>query len=237
MEQLVQYIIYDSSYIELYGIVFIYFLLLYFGLGSSYLYVCKWLESKGTMHKISTSKLTEGQVSYEVKHSFVSLLIFGFSAFPIIYLIRLGHVDLLDNNLLNTIIGIVLLTLWNEVHFFVIHRIMHFKWFMKHIHFIHHKSKVPTVYSVYSFHWLEAVLLSTVPLTIVPFIPFSPFAIALYPLASILLNFAGHSNYRIGDGTVMKLIGYSTRHNDHHSRGKKNYGFASNLLDKLNDLF
>ncbi|PCJ91893.1 MAG: fatty acid hydroxylase [Flavobacteriaceae bacterium] len=166
-------------------------------------------------------------------HSFKSIVVFGFSIMPIIYLIRLGEIDLLANTWSNVLAGVAILTLWNEVHFYVVHRIMHQKYMMKHVHRIHHKSHIPTVYSVYSFHWIEALLLSTVPLTIVPFIPFSIIAVFLYPFGSILLNFAGHCNYRFGSGTghSWRLLG--TYHNEHHSRGRKNYGFALNLLDKL----
>lgn len=104
---------------------------------------------------------------------------------------------------------------------------------MKRIHFIHHKSKVPTVYSVFSFHWVEAFLLSTVPLTIVPFIPFAILAIFIYPFVSILLNFAGHCNYRFGDGEGKSWRLFGTYHNEHHSKGRRNYGFSQNFLDKL----
>ncbi len=127
----------------------------------------------------------------------------------------------------------MLLTLWNEVHFFVVHRLMHFDFFMRHIHFIHHKSRIPTVYSVYSFHWFEAFLLSTVPLTILPFIPFSIVAVFIYPFVSILLNFAGHCNYRFGNGKRDQWLNFGTAHNTHHTKGRKNYGFALNFLDKL----
>ena len=104
---------------------------------------------------------------------------------------------------------------------------------MKKVHYIHHKSLVPTVFSVYSFHWLEALLLSTVPLSIVPFIPFSFTAIALYPMSSILLNFAGHCNYRFGKGKGESWRLFGTHHNEHHNKGRQNYGFAINFLDKL----
>ncbi|WP_435315586.1 sterol desaturase family protein [Cellulophaga fucicola] len=152
---------------------------------------------------------------------------------PIIYLIRINVVELVPNTWFNIVAGVTLLTLWNEVHFYIVHRIMHQKFMMRNVHYIHHKSRVSTVYSVFSFHWLEALLLSTIPLTIVPFIPFSIVAVFIYPLVSILLNFAGHCNYRFGDGkgTSWKLFG--TYHNEHHSRGRKNYGFSLNFLDKL----
>ena len=145
----------------------------------------------------------------------------------------MGVVTLLPDTVFNILSGIVILSLWNEVHFFIVHRIMHLPFFMKNVHYIHHRSKVSTVYAVYSFHWFEAFLLSTVPLTIMPFIPFSPFAIFLYPLASVLLNYSGHCNYRFGKGNGKSWIFFGTHHNQHHFKGRKNYGFALNFLDRL----
>ena len=206
---------------------------LYFGIGSLFLYVCKYLEHRNILRKIVHKEVKQKQAYFEIKHSIKSIIVFGFSIIPVIYLIRIDSVKLLPNTGRNIVIGLILLTLWNEVHFYIVHRIMHQKFMMKHVHFIHHKSNTPTVYSVFSFHWIEAFLLSTVPITIIPFIPFSIVAVMVYPLVSLLLNFAGHCNYRFGDGKgkSWKLLG--THHNEHHSRGRKNYGFALNLLDEL----
>lgn len=168
-----------------------------------------------------------------MKHSMLSIIIFGFSSLPLIYFIRTGAITMLPDTALNIVAGTVLLNIWNEVHFFIVHRIMHLPFFMKNVHLIHHRSAVPTVWSVYSFHWFEALLLSTVPLTIAPFVPLSPMAIALYPLSSIVLNYSGHCNYRFGsgDGPSWKLLG--TRHAEHHYKRRQNYGFATDVLDWL----
>ena len=233
MEPLIENILNNYSYIALYGLTFGYFMFLYFGIGSLFLYVCKYLEHRNILRKIVHKEVKQKQVYFEIKHSIKSIIVFGFSIIPVIYLIRIDSVKLLPNTGRNIVIGLILLTLWNEVHFYIVHRIMHHKFMMKHVHFIHHKSNTPTVYSVFSFHWIEAFLLSTVPITIIPFIPFSIVAVMVYPLVSLLLNFAGHCNYRFGDGKgkSWKLLG--THHNEHHSRGRKNYGFALNLLDEL----
>ena len=234
ISEAVHFILYESSYLTLYGLVTAYFLLLYFGLAPVFLEACKFLSRKKIVHKIINKEVSEKQIRWEILHSLKSIFIFGFSAFPIVYLIRSGTISLLPDTTFNIFLGIIILTVWNEIHFFAVHRLMHLPFFMRKVHLIHHKSNIPTVYSVYSFHWFEALLLSTVPLTIAIFVPFAPIAIFLYPLASILLNYAGHCNYRFGNGTGQswKLLG--TNHNDHHARGRKNYGFASDLLDKLN---
>ena len=233
MESYIEFILFDCSYSILFGVSFGYFLLLYFGMGSLFLYVCKFLERKKILTRINSTVVDKKQISFEIRHSLKSILVFGFSIIPIIYLIRAGLIDLLPNTVITIVIGVGILTIWNEVHFYVIHRIMHHRFMMRHIHFIHHKSRIPTVFSVYSFHWIEALLLSTVPLTIVPFIPFSILAVFSYPIVSILLNFAGHCNYRFGSGTGDKWKLLGTHHNDHHKKGRENYGFALHVLDKI----
>ncbi|MCF6351011.1 MAG: sterol desaturase family protein [Flavobacteriaceae bacterium] len=198
-----------------------------------FLWLCKVLANKNIIHRIIAAFASKNQIQFERLHSLKSIFIFGFSILPVIYLIRKDIVILLPNTFINILIGILILTIWNEIHFFIVHRIMHIPFFMKKVHRIHHKSKIPTVYSVYSFHWFEALLLSTVPITIIIFIPFSPLAIFLYPLCSILLNYAGHCNYRFGNGKGKNWYLFGTLHNEHHYTLRKNYGFASNILDKL----
>jgi len=233
IQELIEHIIFKYSYTKLYGLTFLYFLILYFVLAPIFLSFCKFLSSKNILNKIIDKEASKKQIRFEKLHSLKSIVVFGFSIFPVIYLIRNGVITLLPNTIFNIVLGVFLLTIWNEIHFFVVHRMMHLPFFMRNVHAVHHRSKITTVYSVYSFHWLEAFLLSTVPITIIPFIPFSPIAFFLYPLASILLNYAGHCNYRFGNGIgeSWKLLG--THHNDHHYKFKKNYGFASNILDSL----
>jgi len=229
----IEYLLYQAIYWEIYALVFLYFVLLYFVLAPSFLAICRLLNRLGYLDKIIDKPVSNAQILYEIKHSTIALLIFGFSALPFIYLVRVGIINLLPDTFLNILVGLVLLTAWNEVHFYLVHRWMHSPFFMKRVHYVHHKSRIPTVYSVYSFHWLEATLLSTVPLTITPFLPFSPLAIFLFPLVSVLINYTGHCNYRFGNGKGEPWKLFATNHNHHHSKGKQNFGFASGLLDKL----
>lgn len=233
IHKFVEDILYEYSYVQLFALSFCYFLFLYFGLAPLFSIACKYLARKNLLNLIDNRKLKHGQLTFEKWHSLKSIFVFGFSIIPVIYFIRMGWIVLLPNTWINILIGLVVPTLWNEIHFFVVHRIMHQRFFMKNIHFVHHKSITPTVYSVYSFHWFEAFLLSTVPITIAPFLSFSILAIFIYPFVSILLNYAGHCNYRIGSGKGDNWWLFGTHHNKHHSKGKKNYGFALNFLDKL----
>lgn len=232
-ELLINYILYKANYIEVYFYTLLYFLFLYFAVGQLFLVICKFLEKQGWVSLINTKEPSQKQIRYEIKQSTLSIVLFGSSGIPIIYLIRQQQITLLDDNWINIAMGLILLTFWNEIHFFVIHRIMHLKYFMKKVHYVHHKSRISTIYSVFSFHWIEAFLLSTVMLSIVTFFPFAPTAIALFPLVSILLNFSGHSNYRFGKGKTDYITSFATRHNQHHKTNKETYGFATPYLDQV----
>ena len=162
-----------------------------------------------------------------------SIFIFGLSSIPLIALYRYGFISFGPDTIWNIIFGLLFLNLYNEAHFFLVHRMMHLPFFMKNVHWVHHKTRIPTVYSVYSFHWLEATLLSTVPLSITPFFEFSAIAVALYPLTSILINFAGHCNYRFGNGNGGSWQIFGTAHNQHHSKGRQNFGFLLPIFDQF----
>ena len=226
-------LLYNYSYPVLFLVSLLYFSFLYFGIASIFLGVCKKLHAHQILQKIILKEVFQKQIQFEMKHSLKSIIIFGFSIIPLIYLIRIGKVTLLPNTFFNVLIGLIILNLWNEVHFFIIHRIMHLHFFMKSVHYIHHQSKVPTVYSVYSFHWLEALLLSTVPLTIIPFLSFSFLSIAIYPITSILINYSGHCNYRFGNGSGKSWYLFGTHHNEHHNKFKNNYGFLLAIFDNI----
>lgn len=230
MEKFIHHVVYEYTYPVLYVLTFSYFLFLYFILGFLFLQACRLLEKRGIVQRISEGAT---RIGYEIRHSLLSIAIFGFSSLPVIFLIRTGTITVSENTFFNIMGGLILLNLWNEVHFFAIHRLMHLPFFMKRVHVVHHRSKVPTVFSVYSFHWFEALLLSTVPLTIAPFVPLAPIAIFLYPMCSILFNFSGHCNYRFGNGEGKSWKNFATGHNQHHRKGSRNYGFLLNFLDKL----
>lgn len=232
-DHLLNTLLFELHGIWIFCIVVIYFFILYFCLGFIFNKSCLYLERKNIVQKIIPISPPKKQIQQEVLYSIQSIGIFGILSVLLIYLIRLGTITLASNSILQIGLGILILNLWNEIHFFLVHKLMHLPFFMKHVHKIHHQSYIPTIHSVYSFHWFEALLLGSLPLTIAPFINLSPLVFALYPICSILINFTGHCNYRIGNGkgATWKLI--SSNHNQHHYKAKKNYGFATDILDRL----
>jgi sterol desaturase/sphingolipid hydroxylase (fatty acid hydroxylase superfamily) len=219
------------SYPAVYLVTTLYFLFLYFAVGQLFLFCCKQLELRGLLVKIY-DKPNANQI-VEIQNSLVSIAIFGLSGVALIAMVRHGYVHLIPNSLLSVLGGLLILNVFNELHFFIIHWVLHIPFLYRNIHFVHHRSKVPSVYSVFSFHWIEALLLSTVPLVIAPFVSFSILAIFLYPLTSIMINFIGHCNYRFPEGHVLNKLAMGTKHARHHYLNSANFGFALSIFDHL----
>lgn len=221
------------SYFQLFWMTLAYFSFLYFGLGWLYWKMCRLFVRRGWMEKINHQPYTREQLRFELRQSLFSILIFGFSSWPLAFLVRKQVIHLSESTWSHILIGLTLLTFWNEIHFYLIHRFMHLPWLMKRVHYIHHRSVVPSVFSVYSFHPLEAFLLSCVLVCIAPFYAFPAAALMLFPTVSILINFSGHSNYRLKLNTHKKWLLFATKHNEHHGKAGREYGFMTNFMDNL----
>ncbi len=128
---------------------------------------------------------------------------------------------------------LTLLFLWNELHFYCLHRLFHTRWFYRHVHRIHHESVVSTPFSTYSFHWLEAALLGSV--LIIPMLAYKLSLIAILglPVMSIFFNTVGHCNYNIFARRGTAIYSASVEHSEHHRRVSGNYGFYLPFLDRL----
>ena len=122
---MIEQVFYTYSYPILFVLSFGYFLVLYFGLGPLFLWVCKFLERRNLLHKILNQPVSKSQIQFEVKHSLKSIFVFGFSLIPVAFVIRAGFVEVLPDNVFNVLVGVLILSLWNEVHFYIVHRIMH----------------------------------------------------------------------------------------------------------------
>lgn len=94
MEAQIDSILYQYSYPALFGLTVIYFAILYFCLGSLFLRACEFLETKNILHKITSKEVPKDQLAFEVRHSIKSILIFGLSVLPIIYLVRVDVIQL-----------------------------------------------------------------------------------------------------------------------------------------------
>ncbi|MDC0709113.1 sterol desaturase family protein [Stigmatella sp. ncwal1] len=212
------------------------FALIYFGLGGLGTWLSRrYFPQRGLGHVIDERPVRPRQVREEVGLSLVSIAIFGgYGALTMALDARgLTHIrwELTATGLA---VDLLVLALWNEVHFYACHRLLHTRWLFRHVHSVHHRSRVPTPFSTYSFHPVEALLLGSVMVTLQLFYDLSFWAALTYPVVSLLMNTLGHLNYALATPSWWSTpLRASEHHSLHHRRVNGNFGFQSPVLDRL----
>lgn len=176
----------------------------------------------------------QAQRAQEIKNSLVSIFVFSIQAILFQQLFAMGIFHVEFDNPLRCLWEIPLLFLWNEIHFYIMHWLLHRRWMIRHVHKVHHWSVEPTAYSIYSFHWLEAFMLGSVIFFPLLVHDFQIYSLLSLPLMSLIVNLLGHCNHELSEETDPRSFSkYTFRHSMHHKYGKGNFGFMLPWIDQL----
>jgi sterol desaturase/sphingolipid hydroxylase (fatty acid hydroxylase superfamily) len=174
-----------------------------------------------------------GQSRREILLSMLTIFIFGAGVIFPWGLLQLGWAKLaVSPSLMQTLIEILLLIVWNEIHFYINHRLLHTA-LLRRFHLPHHRSIVTTPWTAYSFHPIEALMLGSVLMLPMLLHDFSIYALVFLPLFSLLINSLGHANYDVNPTSNFFLYQGIRRHQLHHAHFNGNYGFMLPLMDSL----
>jgi lathosterol oxidase len=175
---------------------------------------------------LQTAPLREGQIKQELINSFISIVIFGLVGVFNHLGIKNGflHADFYPS-IAQVTLEVIALFFWNDLHFYLVHRLLHVKTLFRLIHREHHLSQVITPYSSFSMHWMEAILLGSVMPLAMLFHTFGVWSLLSLPVMSLILNSLGHSN--------LVLAPFTRRHALHHQYVNGNYGFLLPWFDQL----
>ncbi len=214
--------------------MFLFFNFIYWGFSFLAMVIFNDFESKNKVVKLENHFLYPGQQKKESLQSMRSIFIFSLQGIVIQQGIVNGWFHIQTDINWWVLLQIIILFLWNEIHFYLCHWLLHTKFMMRNIHYVHHHSKEPTVFSTFSFHWVEAFLLGTVVFFPLLIYPFQLLAILSLPIMSLLINLLGHSNYDLFNKYHPKhILKFSYRHSMHHKHAKGNLGFLLPWLDQL----
>ena len=163
-----------------------YFALLYFTVALGGTALVRISSRTGFGRVIDARPVPAGQIQREIRLSCVSIAIFGIGVLLPWGLLRLGWAQLArDPSALRILVEIAALFVWNELHFYAMHRLLHTR-ALRRFHADHHRSHVPTPFSTYAFHPVEAALLGSVPLLPMLMHDFSFAALLLLPVLCAL---------------------------------------------------
>ncbi|MFM9838390.1 MAG: sterol desaturase family protein [Cyclobacteriaceae bacterium] len=220
------------SALNAWALTFVFFLVLYFSF-AGVAFLISYMA--GTQFKIDSHPYPTSQITKEIKLSLVSISIFSFQTALIQQIMVRGWATVNFSFHLSTlIIELIILFLWNEIHFYAIHWLLHRKWWFRNIHYIHHQSYHPTPFSVYSFSWVEAMLLGSVIFVPLLAYDFQGLSLLSLPIVSIALNVMGHWDYDFFPQLKSShWLRASFRHSLHHRKVHGNFGFQLHVLDKV----
>ena len=171
----------------------------------------------------------------EIRRSLVSMIVFALYGTATVLMIRAGWLDVgWDFEFFAFLRDAALLVIWNEIHFYVCHRLLHTPRLLRRVHRRHHESVAPTPFAAFSFHPLEAVMLGSVMILAMPFHDFNVFALLFLPVWSLVWNVLGHAGVELFPGAGSRdLLGATRRHDLHHGRPSVNFGFVFCFMDDL----
>ena len=176
--------------------------------------------------------LLVGQMRREVQSSFVSILMFALLGGVTAWGLQQDILSVTGNvSRVTWVLEVLVLYLWNELHFFLCHRLLHWKPLYKTVHIEHHRTITVTPLACWRFHFLEALLLGSVMPLIMLVHDFSVWSLLMLPILSLFWNVVGHSNLVSASGNGW-LSHASRRHALHHTRFHGNYGFSVVWLDR-----
>ncbi len=193
--------------------------------------VTVWLIARRINRPIEPRPIGTGQIRTEILNSLRSILLFGLGTSVAWIAYQAEWISIrTDAGVIQILLEMLLLVLWNDLYFYAIHRFLHGK--LKKAHLTHHRSAAATPFTAYSMSSLEALLLGAVLPTAMLLHDFSAAALIFLPLWSILINTLSHSNCDIfPHAQAGSLLGFIRHHQTHHSRYHDNFGFFFNHLD------
>jgi len=204
----------------------VYFFVIYFTFASLFYWLARVVK-----RPISNKPIPKHQIKTEVMQSLRSIIIFGTGILVPWSMLKTGLAAFtIEASMIKIICDLTLLIIWNDLHFYIIHRVLHAKF--KKTHGVHHQSVTSTPFAAYSMSVTEAVLLGSVmPLAMLVY-TFSLQALMLLPLWSIFINALSHSNCDLfPKAHPYSLLGFIKHHQHHHSHYQGNYSFFFGQLD------
>jgi sterol desaturase/sphingolipid hydroxylase (fatty acid hydroxylase superfamily) len=201
-----------------------------------------WLKQKNTFRfRIRRSIGKPKQIGREFFNSIRSICVYNAIQLGMrLVVLAFGFIMTMGNTLPLwwVILSYPLVMIGHETYFYWTHRLMHHPKLFRLVHWEHHKSVGPTVFSAHSFSVIEAMVDGFYPILYVLIFPTTFPVLIFFQFAQILHDVAIHSGVDIFPRVLVtdKRFGWlcGTIHHDmHHALGRSNYALYTRVWDRL----
>ncbi len=132
----------------------------------------------------------------------------------------------------------LLLFLLMDLAMFIFHYLIHHSAIYKAIHKLHHRYADPIPIDLFVLHPIETAGFGSLWLIILAFCSFNFYAVLIYLTANVFFGIMGHLGIEPVGATVRNIfpfnyLGTSSFHHRHHLETDHNFGFYTNIWDKI----
>ncbi|WP_106605559.1 sterol desaturase family protein [Chitinophaga ginsengisoli] len=132
----------------------------------------------------------------------------------------------------------LLLFMAMDLLMFLFHYLIHKTFLYRAVHGLHHQAIHPKPMDLFILHPVETVCFGGLWLFLLMLFPFNIYAIILYLTLNLAFGLTGHLGIEplpaaIRQWPVLRYLGTSTFHHEHHEYVGYNFGFYTNLWDRL----
>lgn len=191
-----------------------------------------YLLAKVVNRPFEATPVQPGQISHEINESIRTILIFSFTWFIPWAMLQFEIAAFAHHiSIASVLLESILLILWHDIHFYVVHRFVHAK--RSTTKDTHHAYSTVTPYSAYNLGVVEAILLSTALPIAMLFGDFSILSIIIMVVCSTGLHVLAHANCNLFPAaSEYSLLGFIKHHHLHHQNHQGRYSLFITPLDR-----
>jgi Delta7-sterol 5-desaturase len=180
------------------------------------------------------------RVAWEITYSLSTVLIFSAIGLSLAYAQRAGltriYRNVADYGWAYFSASVLVAVLAHDAYFYWTHRLLHWRPLFRLAHHVHHRSTSPTPWAAYAFHPVEALIQAGFYVAVVFTLPMHPVALMVFLTYMIVRNVVGHLGFEVWPAGFARhpLTRWHltpTHHDQHHRRGKGNYGLYFSFWD------
>lgn len=154
------------------------------------------------------------------------------------FLWKAGIIQLTSVSGFGVLFEVVLMLLVMDFGMYLLHRLAHHPKLYEWFHRFHHRHEVTNPISLFVLHPLEVLGFSGLMIAFLVVYPISGIALVIYLTLNVVFGTIGHSGVEpfpdiIRRIRLLKDIGTSTFHAEHHEHPAYNFGFYTLVWDRL----
>jgi lathosterol oxidase len=148
---------------------------------------------------------------------------------------REGYLQVRHAGLQESLLDALTLLLAMDVCMYALHRVAHVPWFYRRVHHLHHVYEAPRPLTLFVMHPLECLGFGLLWLALLWVHPATWLGMTLYLTLNVVFGVVGH----LGQEPVplprvlQRWLGTAGFHGGHHQAPGHNYGFYTQLWDRL----